>query len=95
MFDIGFWEIILLAVVGLLVFGPERLPTAVIQAKRVLERLRGIFRECQHEMETQIRRAQQTVDDAELDQKLSRIDRIMENAPDRRPEKDLGKTEQN
>ena len=29
MFDIGFWEIALISVVGLIVLGPERLPTAI------------------------------------------------------------------
>ena len=28
MFDIGFWELCLIAVVALLILGPERLPTA-------------------------------------------------------------------
>ena len=29
MFDIGFWEITLISVLGLIVLGPERLPTAI------------------------------------------------------------------
>jgi len=29
MFDIGFWEIVLISVVGLVVLGPERLPVAI------------------------------------------------------------------
>ncbi|MCM2678238.1 Sec-independent protein translocase protein TatB [Echinimonas agarilytica] len=29
MFDIGFWELAVIAVLGLLVLGPERLPTAL------------------------------------------------------------------
>ncbi|MDN3608690.1 Sec-independent protein translocase protein TatB [Vibrio ostreicida] len=29
MFDIGFWELVLIAVVGLVVLGPERLPHAI------------------------------------------------------------------
>ncbi|WP_311568761.1 Sec-independent protein translocase protein TatB [Photobacterium arenosum] len=29
MFDIGFWELILIAIVGLVVLGPERLPVAI------------------------------------------------------------------
>jgi sec-independent protein translocase protein TatB len=29
MFDIGFWEIMLIAVMGLVVLGPERLPVAI------------------------------------------------------------------
>jgi sec-independent protein translocase protein TatB len=29
MFDIGFWELTIIAVIGLVVIGPERLPTAL------------------------------------------------------------------
>ncbi|WP_440875065.1 Sec-independent protein translocase protein TatB [Thalassotalea sp. PLHSN55] len=33
MFDIGFWELIVIAVMGLLVLGPERLPVAIRTVK--------------------------------------------------------------
>lgn len=42
MFDIGIGEILVLAVVGLLVFGPERLPKAAAQAGRWLRRVREL-----------------------------------------------------
>lgn len=29
MFDIGFWELVVISVIGLIVLGPERLPTAI------------------------------------------------------------------
>jgi len=29
MFDIGFWELVLISVIGLVVLGPERLPVAI------------------------------------------------------------------
>jgi sec-independent protein translocase protein TatB len=29
MFDIGFWEIVLISIIGLVVLGPERLPVAI------------------------------------------------------------------
>ncbi|GAA5136144.1 Sec-independent protein translocase protein TatB [Thalassotalea piscium] len=29
MFDIGFWELLLIAMIGLVVLGPERLPVAI------------------------------------------------------------------
>ena len=40
MFDIGLGEILLLAVVGLLVFGPEKLPKAAADAGRLIRSLR-------------------------------------------------------
>ena len=42
MFDIGIGEILVLAVVGLLVFGPERLPKAAAQAGRWIRRVREL-----------------------------------------------------
>lgn len=42
MFDIGIGEIILLAVLGLLVFGPERLPKAAADAARMLKQVRNM-----------------------------------------------------
>lgn len=40
MFDIGIGEILMLAVVGLLVFGPERLPRAAADAGKWLRTIR-------------------------------------------------------
>lgn len=40
MFDIGFWEILFIGVVGLLVLGPERLPTVATMAGQWIGRLR-------------------------------------------------------
>ena len=40
MFDIGLGEIALVAVIGLLVFGPERLPRAAADAARWLKQIR-------------------------------------------------------
>jgi sec-independent protein translocase protein TatB len=40
MFDIGIGEILLVAVVGLLIFGPERLPRAAADAAKWLNQIR-------------------------------------------------------
>ncbi len=42
MFDIGIGEILILAVLGLLVFGPERLPRAAADAARTLRNVRAM-----------------------------------------------------
>ena len=45
MFDIGFWELLVIAVVLLLVMGPERLPEVARQAAFLLRKARqGMFR---------------------------------------------------
>jgi sec-independent protein translocase protein TatB len=41
-FDIGIGEIILIAVIGLLVFGPERLPRAAADAAKWLKQIRSM-----------------------------------------------------
>lgn len=40
MFDIGIGEILIVAVIGLLVFGPERLPRAAADAAKWLKQIR-------------------------------------------------------
>lgn len=42
MFDIGIGEIILIAVAGLLIFGPEKLPRAAADAAKWLKHFRGM-----------------------------------------------------
>ncbi|PSJ43675.1 twin-arginine translocase subunit TatB [Zobellella endophytica] len=40
MFDIGFWELVVISVVGLLVLGPERLPVAIRTVSRLFKTVR-------------------------------------------------------
>lgn len=42
MFDIGLGEIVIIAVIGLLVFGPDRLPKAAADGARWLRQIRGM-----------------------------------------------------
>jgi len=42
MFDIGFWEIVLISIIGLVVLGPERLPIAIRSVVRWVNTLRGM-----------------------------------------------------
>ena len=42
MFDIGIGEIAIMAIVGLLIFGPERLPTAAADAAKWLNQIRAM-----------------------------------------------------
>ncbi len=42
MFDIGIGEIIIIAIIGLLVFGPERLPRAAADAAQWLKQIRSM-----------------------------------------------------
>lgn len=54
MFDMGFFELLLIAVVGLLVIGPERLPGAVRSGGLWVGRIKRMMRETRAGLEEQI-----------------------------------------
>ncbi|ASP37609.1 twin-arginine translocase subunit TatB [Bacterioplanes sanyensis] len=55
MFDIGFLELMVIAIIGLLVLGPERLPKAARTAGLFLGRIRRSLNNIQDDLERQIR----------------------------------------
>ena len=54
MFDIGFPELVMIAIVGLLVIGPERLPEALRTLGLWLGRMRRSFMSVKNEIEKEI-----------------------------------------
>ncbi len=54
MFDIGFAELIIVAVVGLLVIGPERLPGAIRTGAAWFSRFRRSFNQIKAEVEREL-----------------------------------------
>jgi sec-independent protein translocase protein TatB len=54
MFDIGFAELIIIAVVGLLVIGPERLPGTIRTASLWLNRIKRGFNDIKQEVQQEI-----------------------------------------
>ena len=54
MFDIGFAELVLVGVVGLLVIGPERLPGTIRTAAVWLNRLKRSFNDIKHEVQQEL-----------------------------------------
>jgi sec-independent protein translocase protein TatB len=54
MFDIGFTELVLVGVVGLLVIGPERLPEAIRTASLWLGRLKRGFNDIKREVQQEL-----------------------------------------
>ena len=54
MFDIGFTELVLLAIVGLLVIGPERLPGTVRTGVQLLRKLKRGFNDIKREVEQEL-----------------------------------------
>jgi len=54
MFDIGFAELVLVGVVGLLVMGPERLPGAIRTGSLWLNRLKRGFNDIKREVQQEL-----------------------------------------
>ncbi len=54
MFDIGFTELVLIGVVGLLVIGPERLPGAIRTGSLWLGRLKRSFNDIKREVQQEL-----------------------------------------
>ncbi|MEO3988026.1 Sec-independent protein translocase protein TatB [Plesiomonas shigelloides] len=55
MFDIGFWELVLIAVIGLVVLGPERLPVAVRTVARWIRTFRAMAASVQNELNQELK----------------------------------------
>lgn len=55
MFDIGFWELILISVVGLVVLGPERLPVAIRSVSRWVGAARNIANSVKDEISQELK----------------------------------------
>ena len=54
MFDIGFAELLVIAVLGLLILGPERLPGAIRTTSLWIGRLRRSFNNIRSEIEKEV-----------------------------------------
>ena len=54
MFDIGFAELLIIAVLSLLVIGPERLPGAIRTGAQWLNKLKRGFNDVKHEVQQEL-----------------------------------------
>lgn len=55
MFDIGFFELLIIGVVGLLVLGPERLPGAIRSTMKSVRSIKGMANGFRQEVEQQFK----------------------------------------
>lgn len=55
MFDIGFWELLVIGIIALLVLGPERLPGAVRSTLKTIRSVRNMASGFKNEVEEQFR----------------------------------------
>ena len=81
-FDISFFELILCAIVGLVVIGPERLPETVRAVSLWIGRLKRSLRETRSELERQIGAddIRRQLHNEEIMQSLEKTRREIENA---------------
>jgi sec-independent protein translocase protein TatB len=54
MFDVGIWEIVVIALVGIVVFGPDRLPEYARQAGRLARQLRKFAQSAQQDLRDEL-----------------------------------------
>lgn len=55
MFDIGFWELLVIGVLALLILGPERLPGAIRSTARTIRSVKGMANSFKTEIDEQLR----------------------------------------
>ncbi len=79
MFDIGFWELVLIGVVTLFAAGPERLPVILREIRSAFSQLRKLLFTAKRELYNELNMYQQQ----DLRSSLDDADDLMRNAPDR------------
>ncbi len=55
MFDIGFWELLLISVIGLVVLGPERLPVAIRTVRGWINGVKSFSQSVKTELSEELR----------------------------------------
>jgi sec-independent protein translocase protein TatB len=85
MFDIGFWEIAVIAVVALLVVGPEEFPALVRTLGSWLGKIRGFMNDAKSELEQEVSKAEELKRLIEQETKIAELHKIAEEANTRIP----------
>ena len=82
MFDIGFWEIVVVTIIALLIVGPEKLPLLARQIGRLVGKTRRFLNNIQREFKREFL----TDEAGSFDDKLEELGDLMKHAPDRDPD---------
>lgn len=82
MFDIGFWELMVVGIVVLLVVGPERLPGLAHDAGLWVGKIRRFINHTKREIESELH----ITEGKEFHQQLSDLDAMLRDAPDKDPQ---------
>lgn len=79
MFDIGFWEIVIIAIVALLVVGPEHLPGLLRDVRRWIRAVRRYITHTKQAIENEL----DLGIDKDLYHKITDLDDLSKIAPDK------------
>lgn len=88
-FDIGFWELLLIAIVSLFVIGPEKFPGFIREAGIWINKIRRFIQHTRREINQQLLLHEQET----FKQKISDLDNLMDNAPDKLMEQEQSEVE--
>ncbi len=79
MFDIGFWELITIAILALIIVRPEKLPKFAEDTGKLLKNLRNYVKKTKKEMAKELN----VEEISELQDSINHVDKLMEEAPDK------------
>ena len=80
MFDIGFWELITITLIVLIMVRPENLPKFAKDAGRFLARLRNFISNAKKELAKEFKIEEVN----ELNNSINHVEKLMQNAPDKK-----------
>ncbi len=78
MFDIGFWEIALIAVVALLVVGPEEFPALVRTIAAALGKVRRFIHDAKQELDREVHHAEELKRLMEKEAQVAELHKVLE-----------------
>lgn len=74
MFDIGFWELIIISLVALFIFGPEKLPQLARDLNYWLKR----FRNLSHHLKTEFEHELNISEVTDLQDEIKQVDNLIQ-----------------
>ena len=80
MFDIGFWELVTITLIVLIMVRPENLPKFAKDAGKFLARLRNFIINAKKELAKEFKIEEVN----ELNNSINHVEKLMQNAPDKK-----------
>jgi len=83
MFDIGFWELVIISIVALLIVGPERMPGLIRDVGRWIRSIQRFLVQTRQDLERELDFEEDFKEEKDLMTSLRDMDELMDIAPDR------------